>query len=395
MQWERDEQRTEILDHPARFKVICAGRRWGKTILALMWLMDGEIHPGERRWFIAPTYRQGKMIVLPLLRDIARKFNDVKLKESELTIAFNNNAEVSIKGADNEDSLRGAGLSRVVMDEYAYMKPHVWEEIVYPMLATTQAPALFIGTPDGYNQFYDVWSNADPEWKSWQFKTVDGGHVPREEIERAKSTMDARLFRQEFEATFETSGNRAAYNFDRDIHVTTKEDSGKKYWGIDFNVDYMTAVLMCEYTDSSVHVLDEIRLSNSNTMEISARMAKIAPNLRVYPDPAGKARSTQSSRSDHTLLRDAGFTVIARNAHPSHRDRLNSLNRKLMDANDKIGLSIDPSCKYVIKDLEQVQRDKSGGIDKSNIELTHALDALSYAIEYRFPIRQIARSVKW
>ena len=394
MQWERDEQRTEILDHPARFKVICAGRRWGKTILALMWLMDGEIHPGERRWFIAPTYRQGKMIVLPLLRDIARKFNDVKLKESELTIAFNNNAEVSIKGADNEDSLRGAGLSRVVMDEYAYMKPHVWEEIVYPMLATTQAPALFIGTPDGYNQFYDVWSNADPEWKSWQFKTVDGGHVPREEIERAKSTMDARLFRQEFEATFETSGNRAAYNFDRDIHVTTKEDSGKKYWGIDFNVDYMTAVLMCEYTDSSVHVLDEIRLSNSNTMEISARMAKIAPNLRVYPDPAGKARST-SGRSDHAILREAGFTVIARNAHPSHRDRLNSLNRKLMDANDKIGLSIDPSCKYVIKDLEQVQRDKSGGLDKSNIELTHALDALSYAIEYRFPIRQIAKSVKW
>ena len=395
MQWERDDQRTEILDHPARFKVICAGRRWGKTVLALMWLLDGKIKPMERRWFIAPTYRQGKMIVLPLLREIARNTNSATLKESELTISFDNGAEVSIKGADNEDSLRGAGLNRVVMDEYAYMKPHVWEEIVFPMLATTQAPALFIGTPDGYNQFYDVWSNSGEDWKSWQFKTIEGGHVPSGEIERAKSTMDARLFRQEFEATFETSGNRAAYNFDRDIHVKTKEDSGKKYWGMDMNVDYMTAVLMCEYTDSSVHAISELRLSNSNTMELSARMAKIAPSLRVYPDPAGKARSTQSSRSDHAILRDAGFIVIARKAHPSHRDRLNSLNRKLKDANDKIGLTIDPSCKYVIKDLEQVQRDKSGGIDKSNIELTHALDALSYPIEYRFPIRQLARSVQW
>ena len=398
MQWQRDHQRTEILDHEARIKIICAGRRFGKTMLALMWLLDGEIQPGERRWMVCPTYRQGRMILLPLFRDIARNIDKAKLRETELTIYLDNSAEISIKGADNEDSLRGAGLSRVVMDEYAYMKPHVWEEIIYPMLATTQAPAMFIGTPDGYGHFYDIWQkgHSEPGWKSWQFKTIDGGFVPQEEIEQARSTMDARLFRKEFEATFETSGNRAAYNFDRDIHVKTKEDSGKKYWGIDFNVDYMTAVLMCEYTDSSVHVLDEIRLSNSNTMDTADKMQSIAPGIMCYPDPAGKARSTSSSRSDHAILSQAGFHVRARRSHPSHRDRLNSLNRKLMDANDKIGLTVDPSCKYVIKDLEQVQRDKSGGIDKSNTELTHALDALSYAIEYRFPVAmRTAKSVLW
>ena len=397
MEWTLNPLRREILKDDHRFKVVVAGRRFGKTYLALMWLCLGEIEANERRWFIAPTYRQGKMIAFPVLRQIFR--DRAKVNESELKVTLSNGAEICIKGADNEDSLRGAGLNRVVLDEYAMFKNHVWQEIVLPMLATTQGDAMFIGTPDGYNSLYDLYlkGQSDPEWMSWQYTTIEGGFVEDSEIDRLKSNMDGRLYRQEMEASFETTGNRAAYNFDRDIHIKKADGlTSERFIGMDFNVDYMSAVIACVYTDGTIHYYDEIRQSNSNTEAMSKEMRKRWGLHPIFPDPAGKARSTTSNRSDHQILKDNGFQVIARVAHPTQKDRLSALNRMLLDAKDRVKMTIDPSCKYLIKDLEQTQRDKKGGIDKSNYELSHMLDACSYYIELKHPIVQrVGTSVAW
>ena len=397
MQLTINNAREEILNDQSRFKVIVAGRRWGKTVLALMWLCLGDILPNERRWFIAPTYRQGKMIAFPLLRQLFR--GRAKINESELKVTLPNEAEICIKGADNEDSLRGAGLNRVILDEYAYFKPHVWEEIVLPMLATSQGDAMFIGTPNGFDTMYELFlkGQSDPEWASWQYKTIEGGFVSDDEIDRLRSNMDGRLYRQEMEGSFESTGNRAAYNFDRDIHIK-KADSltGNRFIGMDFNVDYMSAVFACEYTDGTVHYFDEIRQMNSNTESMAKEMKKKWGLHPTFPDPAGRARSTTSNRSDHAILREFGYPVYARRAHPAVKDRLACLNKKLLDAKDKVGMTVDPKCKYLIKDLEQCQRDKRGGIDKSNQELSHMIDACSYLLEMKFPIVQkIGTSVLW
>ena len=105
-----DPIRRKILKDPARHRVVVAGRRWGKTHLALVFLLQGNILPNQRRWYIAPTYRQGKMIAYPILRKLLHGFSNLRMNESELSIKLNNGAEIAIKGADNEDSLRGAGL---------------------------------------------------------------------------------------------------------------------------------------------------------------------------------------------------------------------------------------------------------------------------------------------
>ena len=159
----------------------------------------------------------------------------------------------------------------------------------------------------------------------------------------------------------------------------------------------MSAVLVSIYGDQTIHYIDEIRQNNSSTeMLCKAIKSKWSRVREVYPDPAGSARSTTSNRSDHQILKDNGFEVYARKNHPSNIDRLNALNRKLKDASGKISMTIDPKCKYLIKDLEQVQRDRKGGIDKSNLQLTHSLDAATYLIEYKYPIVQrTATSMKW
>lgn len=406
--WEATPAVNEIIDAEGRFKVICAGRRFGKTVMSLMWLLDGSLQPHERRWFVAPTYRQGRMIVLPLLRQIAREIEGARLYESELTVRFHNGAELSVKGSDNEDSLRGAGLgmdgsNALVMDEYAMMKPHVWQEIMYPMLTSTKSKALFIGTPDGFgNGFYDMFMRGQDEnekdWASWQYTTIQGGWVDPEEIENARKTMDEPLFKQEFEASFESLQNRCAYNFDRRSHCTKEaEESPNMIAGMDFNVGKMACVFAYEYTDGSVHYFDEICLRNSNTEEMVRVMRQRYPTCKyVYPDPAGKARSTTSSRSDHAILRENGFVVKARKSHPSHRDRLASLNRKLKDATGEITMTVDPKCVELIRDLEQCVRDEKGGIEKKDLERTHFLDACSYYIEFKYPVTvSRAYSTNW
>ena len=396
------KERREVLSHPARFKVITAGRRFGKSVLGLMFLLKGEMLQGQNRWYLSPTYRQGKLTVWPILKSIIRNQPDWKINETELSCT-RLGVTIAIKGSDASDNLRGAELSRVVLDEYAYQKPGVFEEVIYPMLTTTHGNALMIGTPDGFssNNFYDYFlkgQGRDSQWKSWQFKTIDGGFVDEKELELAKSNLDERAYRQEFMASFETAANRAAWAFDRSKHVVKAEELSSYFIiGIDFNVDYMTAVLACIYSDQTIHYVDEIRRRNSSTELLANEMKTLWPKItEVYPDPAGTARSTTSSRSDHQILRDHGYRVLAARRHPSHRDRLNALNRKLQDANGKIKMTVDPKCVYLIKDLEQVQRDRKGGIDKSNIELTHSLDAATYLISYKWPIVQrIATSMKW
>jgi len=397
--WNIDQKRKEIVKHPAKRKVLVAGRRFGKSHLSLMWLLQKEIQAGERRWIVTPTYRQGKATTWKLMRQIFRDY-DCQINESELLVRLPNDAEIAIKGAEQENNLRGAGLDMVVMEEYSYIKPHVWDEIIYPTLTTTDGSAFFIGTPNGYDHLYDAYlkgQSDDPDWKSWQYTTVDGGYVPEKEIEKAKAMMDERAFKTEFLASFETTGNRAAYNFDRSIHVKeSKQLTNNLFWGLDFNVDYMSSVLGCEYSDGTIHYFKEIRLTNSNTEEMARAMKKIAPNIPTFPDSAGSARSTTSNRSDHQILKDHGFQVIARKANPPIIDRLNALNRILKDANGKVRMTIDPRCVNLIKDLEQVQRSRDGKIDKSDIALTHMLDACSYYIAYRHPIvNRQPMSVEW
>ena len=396
MEWKIDGIRKEVLSHPSRYKVVVAGRRFGKTYMAILWLLSKELQSNERRWIIFPTYRQAKMVAWSLLKNtFAGK--QVRINETELSITLPNNAKIELKGADKEDSIRGVSVTKVVLDEYAYMKPNVWGEIVQPMLAETSGEALFIGTPTGIqNHFYDLYvkGQAEGDYKSWQFTTLDGGFISKEEIESAKKNLDKRTFRQEYQASFESAANKCAYNFNRDIHCKVMDKSPRMFWGVDFGVaSYMTAILMCENTRGEVYVFDEIGLQNSNTFELAKLMHTKGRGLPVYPDPAGKARHSSSTKSDHRILQEAGFTVISKKSNPTQKDRLNSLNRMLEDANGKHRLFINPKCKNTIRDLELTTLE-NGHIMKTET-LSHYLDGLMYPLEYRYGFKGQASVIQW
>jgi len=392
--------RLQILQNPARFKVLACGRRWGKTFLGLYFLHSGDLPPEEESWYIAPTYRQGKRIVWKRLKQLHREWGIdrvVDYSESDLSATFPGDHRLSIIGADNEDSLRGPALWRAVLDEYATMKPTVWGSVIRPMLSDHKAPAMFTGTPDGLNHFYELFQRGidpgDQDWMGWQFKSIEHGYIDPDEVEAAKRDLDPRTFRQEYEASFETAGNRVYYAFNRATHGVCRNDVAQLIRqnfeiiiGMDFNVSKMCACIGVRIGKDEIHWFDELVLRDSNTFEMAQALASRFRGAAVYPDPAGSARKSSATKSDHQILREHGFRVIARRAHPPVKDRINAVNSRLMSEGGEARMTIDiDQCPELVNDLERMQW-HNGEPDKRDPERSHMSDAMGYAVEYLYPI---------
>lgn len=390
-------QRT-ISNSGARFRVAICGRRFGKTYLAMNEVAKVARYPERRIFFVYPTYRMAKTIMWDPLK---QRFRDLhwlaRANETDLTMTLINNTRISLRGADNPDSLRGVGLDFVCMDEFAMCDEKAWTEVLRPTLSDRRGSALFISTPLGTSNWaYDLYQRgrdpAESAWESFTYSTIAGGQVPLEEIEQARRDLDARTFEQEYLATFVQYRNQIFYAFDRAHNVRARsEPTGRNlHIGLDFNVGQMTAVV-CEEIEDRVYVRQEIALYSSNTQEIVAEIADRFPGSRitVYPDPAGSARKTSAASgvTDHTILANAGFVVRAPRSHNQVRDGINAVNSLLCSADQHRRLFIDPGCRRLIEALEKHcykedsnQPDKDSGFD-------HWTDALRYYIDFRYPVR--------
>lgn len=166
---------------------------------------------GGRIWVVAPSYKQALENWSYLQRLIAQlPPNLAKNHLSELTVTFTGGGSIQIRTADNPDSLRGAGLDGVVLDEAATMKREAWDLVLRPALADRQGWALFIGTPQHFNWFFELWEhgqgNKNEDWASWQHPTWDNPYIPWSEIEAAQRDMLPEDFDQEFGASFTVVG---------------------------------------------------------------------------------------------------------------------------------------------------------------------------------------------
>ena len=121
MKWKIDAKRREILNDPARYKIVSSGRRFGKSYFSVLFLLNKPLEANERRWIVFPTYRQAKMVSWNLLKGIFAN-KQATINETELSITLDNGAKIELKGADKPDSLRGVSTTMVVMEEYSYMK---------------------------------------------------------------------------------------------------------------------------------------------------------------------------------------------------------------------------------------------------------------------------------
>ena len=378
----------EVWDDPCRFKLLCSGRRFGKTYLCISRLVAWSIeNPGSLNWYVTQNYKAAKQIAWRQLKDMVPPDMFVKKNESELSVELTNGSMIALKGADNADSLRGVSLSSLIVDEAAYVKKDAWEMVLRPALSDQGGPAWFITTPAGLNWFHDLWESADnqPDWSTHSYTTIEGGNVPAAEIEAAKRTLDERTYRQEYLASFETLTGRVYPDFDNDnISEDVKDTGAEIYWGTDFNVSVMAGVLGSRVGDT-LHIWDEVTMRQSNTDEVCMMLQRRFPRRKIiaYPDPTGSARKTSAAgETDHGIIRKYGFQCISPRHPWAVKDKINSTNWMIRTAHGDIKMMIHPRCKHTIKALKNVTY-KEGSedyvIDKT-AGIEHWTDGLGYLV---------------
>lgn len=390
----------EIINDENRFKIIISGRRSGKTMCAIASLAKYSRYPNKKCMYIAPSYRMAKQIAWEDLKALLKDRNWAKkINESELTITLINGSIIMLRSADNPDSIRGIGLDYVVLDEAADITEDAWRAVIRPTLSDREGDAMIISTPKGRGYLYDLYNNAkhQPDWNSWQFTTAQGGIVSEEELAQARLDLDERTYRQEFEAEFVDYSGLIYYAFGEHNIVEQPIPSDARYpihCGMDHNVDPGCAVIGFQH-NSGVHIFDELEIWGTNTDEMVRELQRRYPERKVicYPDASGSQRRTSAGgRTDHIILKNAGFQLRVGSINPSVKDRIGAVNSACKP--DNLRLTISPKCVKVINGLRKHtykegtrQPHKDGAKDYS-----HFNDALGYMINYLYPLKIVAQT---
>ena len=387
----------EVAQSNKRFRIVVAGRRWGKTTLALRELCRFASVPDRLVYYVSPTYGMSKRIMWKPLKKKLLSLNWVrKINESDLTITLTNDSEICLKSADNPDTLRGVGLSFCCIDEAADCESEVFYEVLRPALSDTEGHCLIIGTPKGMGWLKDVFDQEklDPEsWQSFQYKTISGGNVPPAEIESARRDLDERTFRQEYEATFESYSGLIYYGFGEHNLGDTPEITDKDLLliGLDFNVQPLSAVVATR-RENHLFVHHEITIDGASTHDLITEVRRRWPNNRVevFPDSSGSQRRTSSTTTDHTILANAQWTMRVGRINPPVLDRIAAVNSRLRTTLGTSHITINRTCKKLVKGLsgqvyqEGTRLPQKGG---SN-DLSHLNDAFGYLVHWLWPIKR-------
>lgn len=385
-----------VFQSTSRFKVLSAGRRFGKTILACVTLFVSCLKVKDGLfWYVSPTYKQTKQIAWKiLLRLIPSQVLAKKPNETELSFTFKNGTELVLKGADNPDNLRGIGLDGLVVDEPASIRnfKSVWEEVLRPALSDKLGWCFFIGTPKGKNAFWELWMKGQRKedgYESWRFKTSDNPFIEPKEIEEARTQLSERYFRQEFEASFEDFTGLIWPEFDEKIHLELPlEYPGQATSGaIDTAVSGTTACLR------AVILEDETIVITDEYYEQDRRVSEVCETLRNWEverwviDPASKAKNIVKSGGNTYSLFDEYLDhgIVAMTAENDVMAGINRVAEYLKSGK----LKISSRCKNLIDEITRYhwaeERETVTGVSKAQPykHYDHACDALRYLVMSR------------
>jgi len=244
MEVRLNKWQSEVWDDTHRFRIVCAGRRSGKSVLSQLTVINWASKEKGLYWIVAPTYRQAKEIHWRGIQEyIPRKLIQNR-NETELSIELTNGSRIALKGAENPDALRGVKLRGLVIDEIAAIRnwEWLWSEVLRPTLTDYASPAMFISTPKGYNHFYDLYGMGqnDGIYKSWRFTSYDNPYIPREEIDDAKKELTEDTFAQEYLADFRKFTGLAHKQWNREVNYIDTFDVPSE-WQRGRGFDYGTA----------------------------------------------------------------------------------------------------------------------------------------------------------
>lgn len=360
-----------------RFRVLCCGRRWGKTTLAIEEMKGRSAIPNSRTAYIAPTYQQARDIAWEALRK-ELSGAAAKINETRLEVTLVNGSTIALRGWESIETLRGQKFDLIVMDEVAMYRNFwlTWQEVIRPTLTDTRGEAIFISTPKGFNHFYDLFNlpHKDNDFVSYHFTTYDNPFIPKDEIDKAQKELTTDRFAQEYLADFRKTEGLVYKEFDRTRHLKVIEGNYvKKFVGVDFGFTNPSAIISVLKDSKDRYWVDEEWYNRGKT---EAQVADYVAGMDIeecYPDPES-ASGVEELRRRSVNVRD----VVKGRDSVSHG--INTV-RELFKANR---LYINPQCINLIMELETYsypdKRPDHNEEEKPIKENDHALDAMRYAL---------------
>ncbi len=361
-----------------RFRVVCCGRRFGKTTEAVEEIKGKSVSKPSSISYIAPTYQQSRDIAWEMLkrelRPIITQVNESRLELRVRTIE-SGESSITLRGWESIETLRGQKLDFVVIDEVAMMRNFwpSWQEVIRPTLTDTKGEGLFISTPKGFNHFYDLYNleNSDPDFKSFHFTSYDNPYLPTDEIEKARRELTEDRFAQEYLADFRKTEGLVYKEFDRDKDTYDELPEIKiiyKLIGVDFGYVNPAAVITIYKDDRGLYwVDDEYYKSGKTDAEIAEYVSSIESN-KAYPDPENPGGIEELSR------RKVNVQEVRKG-----KDSIKSGIQRIRDLLKQGRIKINKKCVNTIYELETYSySDKS---EENPIpENNHALDAIRYVV---------------
>ncbi len=258
-------RQAEIAQHQARFRVVCCGRRFGKTRLSVVLGLAELLQGGAVMW-IAPSFPKAD-IGWRLFEELCVQLPMVKVEQGGRRIEAGG-GWLSVMSADSEGGLRGEGASLVIVDECAHVRDFmkIWEHELRPALTDRKGRAVFPSTPAGFNHFFELFRLGEQggEWKSWQLPSSDNPFLDSKEIEAARLQLPALVFRQEFLAEFvQLKGNMFMRTYFDTVENTPMLTTQARHWDLAASTktqaDYSAGVRIGLDADGNAYILDCVR----------------------------------------------------------------------------------------------------------------------------------------
>lgn len=360
------------------------------------------LNPGRTGLIGAPTY--------PMLRDATLAALTETLADSGIPYELNKGdnvlvisdcgSRILLRSVDDFERLRGTNLAWFGLDELTYTLEGAWLRLEGRLRdpKATRRCGFAVWTPKGFDWVYRKFIGNQVEgYAAIQARPFENKFLLEQVpdfYERLRSSYDENFYRQEVMGDYlNVRGGLVYHAFDRMVNVreTQMDLSRPVIWALDFNVDPMCSVVAQIDRMGVVSVLDEIVLRRATTeqacQEFEKRFGMPRAGLVVYGDASGAAMQTTGS-SDYQVIRGFFGSRLARvsyrvpQANPPVRDRVSTMNSRLKNASGDVRLYVNPSCRELIDDFEQVAyKEDSTQIDKDkDRRRTHLSDALGYLI---------------
>jgi len=358
----------------------------------------------------APTYPMLRDVTQTALFEILEKNRipfDLNKSENAVTMR-DTRSRIVFRPVEEFERLRGTNLAWFGVDELTYTNEEAWLRLE-GRLRDPQATRLCgfgVWTPKGYDWVYKKFiHDPRPEYRAIVAKPEENrfllAKVPDFYTRLADSYND-RFYRQEVYGEYlALDASRVYSSFDRRFNVMPlKQQPSPLMWALDFNVDPMSSVVVQKW-NRNFYVIDEIVLRHATTQMAAEEFIRRYPyhsgGVRIFGDAAGSHSQSATGLSDYDVIKSVfaersamRATYDVAKANPPVRDRVNLVNGLLQAANGANRLFVDPKCKELIADFEQVNyKAESSQIDKDSDRLrTHLSDALGYLLctECKSPI---------